>query len=354
MLYHLIAITVIRRNDAAHCQTSKPKAPFRTMTACLAISDQNIAKAVTILAAGQLVAFPTETVYGLGADATNAAAVARIFATKQRPAFNPLISHVASADAAFALGQKTPIAVALANAFWPGPLTLILQRNDDCPVAMLTTAGLDTIGVRVPAHQGAQTLLQAFGKPIAAPSANPSGRIIPSTAKHVLDGLDGRLDLVLDGGSCEFGLESTIIDCTGDFSRLLRPGGITRDALAAALAAANCNPRVDIAEPLADHENPLAPGQLASHYAPKAAVRLMAKTSTADEELIGFGTVSGAGKLALNLSPSGDLVEAAANLFSILHAVDAANIAKIAIAPIPDTGLGEAINDRLRRAAAPR
>ena len=345
---------MIRRNDAAHCQTSKPKAPFRTMTACLAISDQSIAQAVTILAAGQLVAFPTETVYGLGADAANAAAVARIFAAKQRPAFNPLISHVASADAAFALGQKTPIAAALANAFWPGPLTLILQRNDDCPVVMLTTAGLDKIGVRVPAHRGAQSLLNAFGKPIAAPSANPSGRISPSTAKHVLDGLDGRLDLVLDGGSCESGLESTIIDCTGDAACLLRPGGITRGALAAALTATNCNPQIDIAEPMADHENPVAPGQLASHYAPKAAVRLMAKTSTADEELIGFGTVSGAGKLALNLSPSGDLVEAAANLFSILHAVDAADIAKIAIAPIPDTGLGEAINDRLRRAAAPR
>ena len=264
-------------------EPANPKAPFRTMTACLAISDQSIAKAVTILAAGQLVAFPTETVYGLGADATNAAAVARIFAAKQRPAFNPLISHVASADAAFALGQKTPIAAALAAAFWPGPLTLVLQRNDDGPVAILTTAGLDKIGIRFPAHRGAQTLLQAFGKPIAAPSANPSGRISPSTAKHVLDGLDGRLDLVLDGGSCESGLESTIIDCTGDIARMLRPGGITRDALAAALAAANCNPQIDIAEPLADHENPVAPGQLASHYAPKAPVRLMAKTSTADE-----------------------------------------------------------------------
>ena len=331
-----------------------PKAPFLPMTACLAISNQNIAKASTILAAGQLVAFPTETVYGLGADATNAAAVARIFAAKRRPAFNPLISHVASADAAFALGQKTRIAAALAAAFWPGPLRLILQRTDDCPVAMLTTAGLDKLGIRVPAHRGAQTLLQAFSKPIAAPSANPSGRISPSTAKHVLNGLDGRLDLVLDGGSCESGLESTIIDCTGEVARLLRPGGITRDAMAAALAAANCNPQIDIAEPLADRKNPVAPGQLASHYAPKAPVRLMAKTSTADEELIGFGTVSGAGKLALNLSPSADLVEAAANLFSMLHAVDAADIAKIAIAPIPHTGLGEAINDRLRRAAAPR
>jgi L-threonylcarbamoyladenylate synthase len=265
-----------------------------------------------------------------------------------------LISHVASANAAFTLGQKNPIAAALAAAFWPGPLTLILQRNDDCPVAMLTTAGLNHLGIRVPAHSGAQRLLKAFGKPIAAPSANPSGQISPSKAKHVLDGLVGRLDLVLDGGPCESGLESTIIDCTGEVARLLRPGGITRDDTAAALAAANCNPQIDIAEPLADHENPVAPGQLASHYAPKAAVRLMAKTSTADEELIGFGTVSGAGKLALNLSTSADLVEAAANLFSMLHAVDAADIAKIAIAPIPDTGLGEAINDRLRRAAAPR
>ncbi|MDB3879986.1 L-threonylcarbamoyladenylate synthase [Alphaproteobacteria bacterium] len=324
------------------------------MTTCLAISDQSIAKAVTILSAGQLVAFPTETVYGLGADATNAAAVARIFAAKQRPAFNPLISHVASTNAAFTLGQKTPIATALAAAFWPGPLTLILQRNDDCPVATLTTAGLNKLGIRVPAHRGAQTLLRAFGKPIAAPSANPSGRISPSTAKHVLDWLAFRLDLVLDGGSCESGLESTIVDCTGEVARLLRPGGITREDLTAALAAANCNPQIDIAEPLADNKNPVAPGQLASHYAPKAPVRLMAKTSTDDEELIGFGAVSGAGKLALNLSPSADLVEAAANLFSALHAVDATDIAKIAIAPIPDTGLGEAINDRLRRAAAPR
>ena len=331
-----------------------PKVQFRVMTACLAISDQSITEAVTILVAGRLVAFPTETVYGLGADATNAAAVARIFAAKQRPAFNPLISHVASADAAFALGQKNPIAAALAAAFWPGPLTLILHRNDDCPVAMLTTAGLSKLGIRVPAHRSAQTLLQAFGKPIAAPSANPSGRISPSTATHVLDGLEGRLDLVLDGGPCESGLESTIIDCTGDIARLLRPGGITRDALAAALAKANCNPQIDMAEPLADSENPVAPGQLASHYAPNAPVRLMANTSAADEELIGFGAVSGAGKLALNLSPSADLVEAAANLFSMLHAVDTADIAKIAIAPIPDIGLGEAINDRLRRAAAPR
>ena len=314
-----------------------------------------LAEAARILRAGGLVAFPTETVYGLGANALDADALARIYEAKQRPANDPIIAHIARVEQLDQLARDIPPAArALADAFWPGPMTLILHRRPDCPIARLTSAGLDRIALRVPAHEGARQLLQHFAGPVAAPSANPSGRISPSTAKHVLDGLDGRLDLVLDGGSCESGLESTIIDCTGEIARLLRPGGITREAVAAALATANCNPQIDIAEPLADHENPVAPGQLTSHYAPKAAVRLMAITSTADEELIGFGAVSGAGELALNLSPSADLVEAAANLFSILHAVDAADIAKIAIAPIPDTGLGEAINDRLRRAAAPR
>jgi len=324
------------------------------MTVCLAISNQSIADAAALLQKGQLVAFPTETVYGLGADATDAAAVARIFAAKQRPAFNPLISHVATAEAAFALGQKTPIAAALAAAFWPGPLTLILQRSSDCPVAMLTTAGLDRLGIRVPAHDGARRLLTAFAKPIAAPSANPSGQISPSRAEHVVKGLDGKVELVLDGGACENGLESTIVDCTGARALLLRPGGVTRDALAAALTAAGCDPEIDIAAPLGNDENPLAPGQLASHYAPNSSVRLMAKSRDGNEELIGFGTVQGAGKLGLNLSPSGDLIEAAANLFSMLHAADAVNAETIAIAPIPVDGLGEAINDRLRRAAAPR
>ncbi|MBL6775859.1 MAG: threonylcarbamoyl-AMP synthase [Candidatus Puniceispirillum sp.] len=324
------------------------------MTVCLAISDQSIADAAALLQVGKLVAFPTETVYGLGADATDAAAVARIFAAKQRPAFNPLISHIATAEAAFALGQKTPIAAALAAAFWPGPLTLILTRHAECPVAMLTTAGLDRLAVRVPAHDGAQRLLRAFAKPIAAPSANPSGQISPSRAEHVVKGLDGRVNLVLDGGPCENGLESTIVDCTGPGARLLRPGGITRDALAAALATAGCNPEIDTANPLDDGEKPVAPGQLTSHYAPRSSVRLMAKTQEANEELIGFGSVKGAGKLNLNLSPSGNLIEAAANLFSMLHAADAIHAKTIAIAPIPADGLGEAINDRLRRAAAPR
>lgn len=318
------------------------------------ISDASIAKAVTHLKAGRLVAFPTETVYGLGADATNASAVAQIFAAKQRPEFNPLISHVASPDAAFALGTETPIATALSNAFWPGPLTLILQRKSPCLVDMLTTAGLDKIGLRVPAHSGAQLLLKAFGKPLAAPSANRSGKISPSTADHVIQGLGENIGFLLDGGPCESGLESTIVDCTGSNACLLRPGGITRDAMVTALADAGLDPSITIARPLNDKAKPIAPGQLMSHYAPRAKLRLAAETGQRGEEMIGFGTIRGAGELQLNLSPSGNLVEAAANLFSMLHAADATKTTNIAIAPIPDNGLGEAINDRLSRAAAPR
>ena len=318
------------------------------------ISDASIATAVRRLRVGKLVAFPTETVYGLGADATNASAVAQIFVAKRRPEFNPLISHVASLDAAFELGIETPIASSLANAFWPGPLTLILQRKTQCPVALLATAGLDKIGIRVPAHKGAQMLLYAFGKPLAAPSANPSGQISPSTANHVIHGLGEDVGFLLDGGPCESGLESTIIDCTGQNARLLRPGGITREAIATALSKAGHDPTITIAPPLDDWTKPIAPGQLKSHYAPRATLRVAAKTWQRGEEMIGFGEINGAGKLGLNLSPSSNLVEAAANLFSMLHAADATSTEKIAIAPIPDTGLGEAINDRLRRAAAPR
>ena len=324
------------------------------MTEIFPISDTSIASAVTRLKSGRLVAFPTETVYGLGADATNASAVARIFVVKQRPEFNPLISHVASGDAAFEFGKETPIAAVLARAFWPGPLTLILHRTKTCPVAMLTTAGLEKIGLRVPAHNDAQLLLQAFGKPVAAPSANPSGKISPSTANHVIQGLGKNVGFVLDGGPCKNGLESTIIDCTGPKASLLRPGSITREAVVIALTEAGLNPLVNIAKPLDNHANPIAPGQLTSHYAPRANIRLAAKTKQLDEEMIGFGAILGAGKLQLNLSPSSDLIEAAANLFSMLHAADATGTKKIAIAPIPDAGLGEAINDRLHRAAAPR
>ena len=318
------------------------------------ISDASIASAVMRLRAGDLVVFPTETVYGLGADATNAAAVARIFAAKQRPEFNPLISHVISTDAAFKLGSETPIATVLANAFWPGPLTLILRRRTPCPIAMLTTAGLDKIGLRVPAHKDAQRLLREFGKPVAAPSANLSGQISPSIADHVIKGLGENAEFVLDGGPCKSGLESTIIDCTGLKACLLRPGGITREAVATALAKAGLNLAINTTRPLDDGKKPIAPGQLTSHYAPRARLRLAAERQQQGEEMLGFGTINGAGKLQLNLSPSGNLIEAAANLFSMLHAADATSTATIAVAPIPDTGLGEAINDRLRRAAAPR
>ena len=318
------------------------------------ISDESIGSAVARLRAGKLVAFPTETVYGLGADATNPSAVAQIFAAKRRPEFNPLISHVSSTDAAFELGKETPIAKALANAFWPGPLTIILQRKIPNPVAMLTTAGLSKIGLRVPSHSGAQILLREFGKPVAAPSANPSGKISPSTANHVVAGLGKNIGYILDGGPCESGLESTIVDCTGQKTVLLRPGGITRKLIKTALAEKGLDPEIMIAEDLIDSEKPIAPGQLTSHYAPLAKLRLEAENSKLGEEMIGFGRIHGAGQLRLNLSPSGNLVEAAANLFSMLHAADATGTMKIAVAPIPNTDLGEAINDRLRRAAAPR
>tara|TARA_B100000575_G_scaffold268375_1_gene247249 strand:- start:50 stop:1072 length:1023 start_codon:yes stop_codon:yes gene_type:complete len=330
------------------------RAFFSIMIEISTISDASICSAVNRLREGNLVAFPTETVYGLGADATNASAVAEIFVAKQRPEFNPLISHVASVNAAFELGVETPIATSLANAFWPGPLTLILQRRAKCSVTLLATAGLDKIGIRVPAHNGTQLLLRAFGKPVAAPSANPSGQISPSTADHVIHGLGTNVGFVLDGGPCESGLESTIIDCTGQRARLLRPGGITREAVANALAAAGLDPKITIARALDDKTKPIAPGQLTSHYAPRATLRVAAQARRRGEEMIGFGKIHGAGKLQLNLSVSGNLIEAAANLFSMLHAADATSTKKIAIAPVPNTGLGEAINDRLHRAAAPR
>ena len=324
------------------------------MTELLPLSDQSIANATSILRAGGLVAFPTETVYGLGADACNANAVASIFTAKNRPEFNPLISHVATVDAAFALGCNTPIATALATALWPGPMTLVLTREDHCPIARLTSAGLDKIALRVPAHAEAQRLLNAFGGPVAAPSANMSGKISPSRATHVMQSLAGRIDLILDGGACENGVESTIVDCTGAQAIILRPGGVTRDEIIRVLAAANLNP--DIGNPIAlDSDNtPISPGQLASHYAPNAALRLNVETAATDEILVGFGTIAGSGDRPLSLSAAGDLSEAAAKLFDLLHQLDAMKVSKIAIAPIPETGLGEAINDRLRRAAAPQ
>ena len=324
------------------------------MASSLPLDANSITAATQLLAAGDLVAFPTETVYGLGADARNANAVAKIFAAKGRPSFNPLISHVASAEAAFALGQETDIARTLAAAFWPGPLTLILHRADSCPIALLTSAGLDKIGVRVPAHPGAQQLLQAFDGPIAAPSANPSGQISPSRAAHVVAGLGDNVPLILDDGPCESGIESTIVDCTGPIAVILRPGGITRMAISAALSAAGLASMAEAGAPIIDQHSPASPGQMESHYAPTKPVRLNVTTPEPDDELIGFGPISGKGELELNLSQSGDLAEAAANLFEMLHAADASRQAAVAIAPIPHEGLGEAINDRLSRAAAPR
>jgi len=321
----------------------------------LEVSTPAIEAAAAVLADGGLVAFPTETVYGLGGDACSATAVAAIFAAKDRPAFNPLISHVESTKSAFALGVATPQARALADRFWPGPLTLILTRQPDCPIARLTSAGLDRIALRVPAHPAARELLARFGGPVAAPSANPSGRISPTRADHVMAGLAGRVDLILDGGRCDSGVESTVIDCSGDRAVILRPGGVTRDDVAACLAGsglAELGPEPASANP--DAERPASPGMLASHYAPRAALEMDVTDASPGMELIGFGNIEGAGAAGLNLSPDGDLAEAAANLFDMLHLADAGGSAVIGVAPIPTHGLGEAINDRLRRATTPR
>lgn len=295
-----------------------------------------MAEAAAILAGGGLVAVPTETVYGLAARADDGVAVARVYAAKGRPAFNPLIVHVLRRRQAEALAHVTPEAAALMAAFWPGPLTLVLPLRPGAPVAALVTAGLPTVALRAPAHALARALLAALGRPLAAPSANPSGRLSPTTAAHVLAGLSGRIDAVLDGGPCPVGVESTIVAL--DPPRLLRAGGITAEAIEAALGRPLAAAGPDIE----------APGQAASHYAPRGTLRLDAVTARPGEAHLGFGAVAG----DVTLSASGDLVEAAANLFGALHALDDAP--RIAVAPIPEAGLGRAINDRLRRAAAPR
>jgi L-threonylcarbamoyladenylate synthase len=311
------------------------------------------ADAARILAAGGLVAFPTETVYGLGADATNGAAVARLYEAKGRPAFNPLIAHVTDSSAARKLARFDADAARLAEAFWPGPLTLVLPKADGCTVSDLATAGLDSIAVRVPYHAVAQDLLAAFGQPVVAPSANRSGHVSPTTAAHVLADLGGRIDLIVDGGATPVGVESTIIACLGEPS-LLRPGGVARDAIERVLG----RPLAELPAGIAVEDAPLAPGMLASHYAPRTSMRLDAESIEAGEALLAFGPtrVKGAERAArtLNLSAGGDLIEAAANLFSHLRALDAAGAKMIAVMPLPHEGLGEAINDRLQRAAAPR
>ena len=313
---------------------------YRKDTTYLTATPADIATAADLLRAGALIAFPTETVYGLGGDARNDDAVAGIYEAKGRPSFNPLIAHVASIEAAQRYVVWTDEADRLAQAFWPGPLTLVLPLKPDHGISPLVTAGLDTLAVRVPAHDTARALLAEFDGPVAAPSANPSGRISPTTAQHVRAGLDGRIAAVLDDGPCGVGLESTIVGLAGA-PTLLRPGGLSADLIEACLGQKIGTYKQGDALS--------APGQLLSHYAPDSSVRLNVETPMGDEVLLGFGPV----ECDLNLSPAGDLTEAAANLFSALHQLDATG-RPIAISPIPEKGLGLAINDRLRRAAAPR
>ncbi len=315
-------------------------------TRILRADREAIEAAARCLSAGGLAAFPTETVYGLGADARNGEAVARLYAAKGRPSFNPLIAHVADIAAARRVGVFNPAAEKLAANFWPGPLTLVLAKQPDCGVADLALAGLDSVAVRVPEHPVARDLLAAFGGPVVAPSANRSGHVSPTSAAHVLADLRGRIDLIVDAGPCTVGVESTIVSCL-ERPALLRPGGIAREVIERVLGSALA------ISPIAD-EAPVAPGMMTSHYAPKAALRLDADASQPGEALLAFGPAAAPAGPMLNLSPRGDLIEAAANLFSHLRALDASGVRRIAVMKVPDDGLGEAINDRLKRAAAPR
>lgn len=310
-------------------------------TQIFAPDSAGIAKAVKALSTGALVAFPTETVYGLGADASNDLAVAKIYEAKGRPSFNPLIVHLAHLEDVKALVEWNDLAERAAASFWPGPLTLVLPIRSDANISKLVTAGMDSLAVRMPSNETARSLLTAFGGPVAAPSANRSGQISPTRAAHVVHGLSGRISAVLDGGPCREGLESTILGLVEN-PTLLRPGTVTKEALSQALG-----------QPIETRSQGAAisaPGQLSSHYAPNAQVRLNANTWRDNEARLGFGPV----ECDLNLSPSGDLVEAAANLFEYLHRLDATGRAGIAVSEIPNIGLGVAINDRLTRAAAPR
>jgi L-threonylcarbamoyladenylate synthase len=302
-----------------------------------------ISAAAAIIRAGRLVAFPTETVYGLGADATNGRAVAAIFVAKGRPHFNPLIVHVRDVEQAKEFVEFSPLAEKLAQAFWPGALTLVLPRREDCRLSLLVSAGLDTVALRAPSHPVAARLIAEAGVPLAAPSANPSGRVSATLATHVEEGFHGKLDMILDGGPTMFGIESTVIGFENGRPVLLRPGAVPREAVE------------EIAGPLASPVDGAinSPGRLASHYAPRSRLRLNVSEPAPDEALLAFGPNVPGARRTLNLSPSGDLGEAAANLFAMLRTLDAQADA-IAVMPIPSGGLGEAINDRLARAAAPR
>jgi L-threonylcarbamoyladenylate synthase len=306
-----------------------------------------IAHAAALLRAGQLVAFPTETVYGLGGDATNDLAVARIFAAKGRPRFNPLIVHVPGRVEAETCAVFDARARSIARHFWPGPLSLVLRRREGSGLSLLASAGLDTVAIRVPSHPVAQALLRAVSRPLAAPSANRSGRISPTDAAHVAEELGDRVALIVDGGCCPVGVESTVLDLTGETPVLLRPGGVACEALAALCGL--------IAAPAGAGSGPKSPGLLASHYAPSLPLRLDAIAARPDEALLAFGHDPPPGFTeVLWLSRSGDLAEAAANLFAMLRRLDRPAFAGIAVMTIPEHGLGLAINDRLRRAAAPR
>jgi L-threonylcarbamoyladenylate synthase len=317
------------------------------MTEILPAHREAIERAATLLRDGGLVAFPTETVYGLGADATNDAAVARIFAAKGRPRINPLIVHAPGLAEAEALGVFDWRSREAARRFWPGPLSLVLPRRADGGLSLLASAGLDTVALRVPAHPVARALLRAAGRPIAAPSANRSGRVSPTSAADVAAELGDGADLILDGGACPVGIESTVLDLTGPVAALLRPGGLPLEALRDVLG--------DIAMPAAGEAAPRSPGRLPSHYAPFLPVRLDATSARPGEALLAFGPEAPPGFAeVLWLSRRGDLGEAAANLFAMLRRLDRPDFSGVAVMPIPDQGLGRAINDRLRRAAAPR
>jgi L-threonylcarbamoyladenylate synthase len=324
--------------------------PGSRVTQRLKPDSTGLDRAAAILLARGLVAFPTETVYGLGADATSAEAVVQIYAAKERPRFNPLISHVATLEDAERQGRFDAAARRLAQAFWPGPLTLVVPAAASCTVSDLARAGLETVAVRVPAHRAARELLLRVGRPVAAPSANRSGRVSPTDAAHVLADLDGRIDAVVDGGPARVGVESSIVACLGGEPRLLRSGGVPRAEIEAVIGSRLAAGGGDTL--------PIAPGMLASHYAPRARVRLEAREIQPGEAALLFAGARPAGLEhaagSLDLSQDGNLAEAAANLFAFLRRLDASGAASIAVTPIPVSGLGEAINDRLSRAAAGR
>ncbi len=311
----------------------------------------HLAEAARALQAGKLVGFPTETVYGLAGDATNDRAVAGIYAAKGRPTFNPLIVHVGSLAEAARHADVSPAAEALARRFWPGALTLVLPRRTNCALSLLVSAGLDSVALRVPAHPVAQALLMMSGLPLAGPSANPSGGVSPTRAEHVIAGLGDKVAMVLDGGPCRIGVESTVLSLLDDAPRLLRPGGVSRSEIEAVLAGS-----IEVeADPDDSAKAGLrSPGQLVSHYAPRLPVRINAVDLRPGEALLAFGPTRLSAPAMLNLSATGDVTEAAANLFAMLRDLDRPGSVGIAVMPVPETGLGLAINDRLRRAAAPR